>query len=460
MNAAAGAADLALTSRRVVLADGVVPATIVVREGRIAAIAREGQRVEARETCDLGELVLMPGLVDPHVHVNEPGRTQWEGFATATRAAASGGVTTLVDMPLNAIPPTTTVSALREKRAAAEGQCAVDVAFWGGIVPGNLDQLEGLAAAGVAGFKCFLVESGVPEFARAGEIELAAAMPVLARLGLPLLAHAELPGSIADATHAARGLDPHRYRTYLATRPAASEVAAIRLLIRLCESTGCAVHIVHLSAAETLPDLIAARARGLPITVETCPHYLVFSAEEIPDGATEYKCAPPIRDRGHRERLWEALRSGTIDLVASDHSPCPSALKRRERGEFLPAWGGIASLGLGLSAMWSEAQSRGFTLTDLARWLCERPAKLAGLEARKGAIAVGRDADLVAFDPDTRWTVEARDLHFRHAVAPYLGRAVLGKVHATWLRGRPVYKNGVFASANAGALVDRAPASD
>ena len=458
MSAASGAADLALTSRRVVLPDGIVPATVVVQRGRITAITRDEHRVEARERRDLGDLVLMPGLVDSHVHINEPGRTQWEGFATATRSAASGGVTTLVDMPLNAIPPSTTVAALREKHEAARGQCLVDVAFWGGVVPGNLDHLEALAAAGVCGFKCFLVESGVPEFPRAGEIELREAMPVLARLGLPLLAHAELPGAIADATHAARGRDPHRYRTYLATRPPTAEIEAIRLLLRLCEETRCAVHIVHLSAAQALPELVAARERGLPVTVETCPHYLVFTAEEIPDGATEYKCAPPIRERGNRERLWSALRSGAIDLVASDHSPCPPALKRRERGEFLPAWGGIASLGLNLQAMWAEAEPRGFSLSDLARWLCEQPARLAGLAA-KGKIAVGCDADLVAWDPDARWTAEPRDVHFRHALTPYFGRPLRGRVHSTWLRGQLVYDDGAFPEPNAGTRLDRGPAS-
>ncbi len=433
-------ADLVIRSRRVVVPDGVRDAAIVVRAGRIDAIVMPGVSPEAVETVDAGDAIVMPGLVDTHVHVNEPGRTEWEGFATATRAAAAGGITTLVDMPLNSIPATTTVAALAAKRAAAKAAgCRVDCGFWGGVVPGNTAELAGMAAAGVLGFKCFLVPSGVDEFECVDEQDLREAMPVLARLGLPLLAHAELPGPIAAAAAALRGRDSRRYATWLASRPPAAEVEAVRLLLRLSDETGCAVHIVHLAAAEALDDLRAARARGLPVTVETCPHYLVFTAEEIDDCDTLLKCAPPIRERENRERLWEALREGVIDMLATDHSPCPPALKRLETGDLAAAWGGIASLQVGLSAVWTEARRRGFTASHLARWMSERPARLAGLAGRKGVIAPGADADLVVWDPDAEWTVLGVRLFQRHPLSPYVGREVAGVVRATYLRGVRVF---------------------
>ncbi len=345
------------------------------------------------------------------MHVNEPGRTEWEGFTTATRAAAAGGVTTLVDMPLNCIPVTTTGAALETKRAACANQLAVDVGFWGGVIPGNAGDLPGLARAGVLGCKAFLIHSGIDEFPNASEGDLRRAMPVLRGLGLPLLAHAELDvGAAAPDGHAhadAHG-DPRSYDAYLASRPRAWEDAAIRLLIALCRETGCAVHIVHLSSASSLPALRAAKDEGLPITVETCPHYLCFEAEAIPDGATHFKCAPPIREHENREALWRALGDGTIDLVISDHSPCTPALKVPERGDFQQAWGGIASLQLGLAAVWTEARRRGHGLADIAAWMSERPARLAGLAARKGRIAPGLDADLVVWDPDEEHVVAAR----------------------------------------------------
>lgn len=431
--------ELVIRSRRVVLPGGEREAAVVVCDGRIAAIVPTEEAPAAAQTHDCGDACLMPGMVDTHVHVNEPGRTEWEGFATATRAAAAGGITTLVDMPLNSIPATTTVVALTEKRTAADAAgCRVDCGFWGGVVPGNTAELEGLAAAGVLGFKCFLVPSGVDEFAHVEEHDLREAMPVLARLGLPLLVHAELPGPITAASSAPQG-DRRRYATWLASRPAAAEVEAVRLLLRLCEETGCAVHIVHLAAAEALPDLRAARARGLPVTMETCPHYLVFSAEEIGDGDTLRKCAPPIRGRDNRERLWEALREGVIDLIATDHSPCPPALKRLDTGDFVAAWGGIASLEVALSAMWTEARVRGFAPSDLARWMGERPARLAGLAGRKGVIAPGADADLVVWDPEAAWTVVGAHLAQRHPLTPYEGRRLAGVVRATWVRGVRVF---------------------
>ena len=444
-----GGVNFALRSRRTVLPHGVEDKVVVVRDGRIADVLPAGHAV-ALDAEDLGELALMPGIVDPHVHVNEPGRAEWEGFETATRAAAAGGVTTIVDMPLNSVPATTTTAGLGAKREAAKGKCAVDVAFWGGVVPGNAGQIEPLAAAGVRGFKCFLVPSGVDEFPHVGERDLREAMPRIARLGLPLLAHAEAPGPIEAAARAA-GPDPRSHASWLASRPRAAELEAIAMLLALCEETGCRVHIVHLSAADAVPMLRDARARGLPVTVETCPHYLYFAAEEIADGATPFKCAPPIRERENREALWAALREGVIDLVATDHSPCPPAMKRLESGDFFAAWGGIASLELSLAAVWTEARARGFTPADVARWMCERPARLAGLGA-KGAIEPGREADLVVWDPAEEWTVDASRLHQRHKLTPYAGRRLAGRVRRTYLRGERVFEDGAHAEARTGAL--------
>jgi allantoinase len=425
---------VALSSARVVCPDRVGPGTLVIEDGRIAAITARHARGPG--VLDCGELAISPGLFDAHVHVNEPGRTAWEGFATATRAAAAGGVTSLVDMPLNCTPVTTTADALDQKLAAARGQLHVDVGFWGGVIPGNAGHLAGLARGGVLGCKAFLVHSGIDEFPNASADDLRAAMPELARQGLPLLAHAELD---LGAEGEGAGGDPRAYRSYLASRPAAWEDAAIALLIALCRETGCAVHIVHLSAASSIPQLRAAKAEGLPITVETCPHYLCLEAEAIPDGATQFKCAPPIRAHANREALWQALFDGVIDCVISDHSPCTPELKGRERGDFAAAWGGIASLSLALPAIWSEARARGAALTDLARWLSEGPARLAGWSARKGRIAVGCDADLVVWDPEASFAVTPERLFFRHKLSPYLGTTLRGRVARCFLRGEEIF---------------------
>ena len=392
----------------------------------------------------------MPGLVDTHVHINEPGRTDWEGFATATRAAAAGGVTTLVDMPLNSIPATTTAAGFDEKVQAAAGQCTVDVAFWGGVVPGNTAELEPLALRGVRGFKAFLAPSGVDEFEHVSEADLRAALPVLARLNLPLLVHAELPSGLRPIASSA---DPRAHLTWLNSRPAAVEIDAIELLIRLSREYDAAIHVVHLASADALPLLRTARASGVRITVETCPHYLTFCAEEIADGRTDFKCAPPIRERSNQERLWNALLAGDIDLVATDHSPAPPALKRMSDGDFTAAWGGIASLQLGLSASWTGASWRGASLGDLTRWLSTAPAALAGLSARKGAIAVGRDADFVIWDPDAEWVVDPAALEHRHPVTPYAGMRLRGRVHQTLLRGGLVYDDGHFSVPSGGPLL-------
>ena len=434
-------ADCVIASKRVVTPHGIAPAAILITHGVISAVHDYGTSVPAAPALDVGEAVVLPGVVDTHVHVNEPGRTEWEGFETATRAAAAGGVTTIVDMPLNSIPVTTTVESL-ELKARAAARCAlVDYAFWGGLVPGNEAQLGPLARAGVVGFKCFLVPSGIDEFPAVSAAELRPAMTRLAEVGLPLLVHAELPGPIAQA--ARPDADPRRYASWLASRPRAAELEAIDLVVGLCRETGCRVHIVHLSAADALDRLRDARREGLPITIETCPHYLTFAAEDIREGATVWKCAPPIRERDNRERLWQGLADGTIDLVASDHSPAPPALKCLEAGDFVRAWGGVASLELALAATWTGARAHGRDLQDLARWLAGRPARLAGLTS-KGAIIPGADADLVVFDPDAQFTVEPSRLRQRHPITPYAGMTLCGVVRQTFVRGTCVFDQGML----------------
>ena len=448
-------AELIVRSRRVLAGPTLAPAAIHVTGGLVARIAAWDDVPAGAPLVDVGDLVVMPGLVDAHVHLNEPGRTAWEGFATATRAAAKGGVTTLVDMPLNSIPATTTVESLHTKRAAAEGQCAVDVGFWGGAVPGNERELGALLDAGALGFKCFLVESGVDEFPCVGERDLRAAMAALADTGAPLLVHAELPGPLAAAALEVAGRDPRAYATYLASRPRAAEDEAIALLVSAMRELRARVHVVHLSSASALDTILSAKAEGLPLTVETTPHYLHFAAEDVPDGATAYKCAPPIRERENRERLWAALTEGAIDLVVSDHSPCTPDLKLLEAGDFQAAWGGIASLQFGLSVIWTDARKRGATLADVARWMCAGPARLAGLSARKGALAPGMDADLVVFDPDARQTIVPTAIEHRNKTTPYAGEELSGVVVATYLRGEKIYERGTFATGHRGRFLSR-----
>jgi allantoinase len=419
--------DLIVRSRRAVLPDGTRPAAVAVSGPAIAAIGDYGERLEASQDVDLGDLALLPGLVDTHVHVNEPGRTDWEGFATATRAAAAGGVTTICDMPLNSLPPTVSVAALEEKRAAAAGKCWVDVAFWGGAVPGNAAELGPLHEAGVVGFKCFLIDSGVPEFQPLEVAELRSVLGSLAALDALLIVHAEDAAEIKPTS----GRD---YGSFLASRPPVSERRAIEKVISAAAATGARAHIVHLSAAECVAMIAGAKAAGIRLTAETCPHYLYFAAEQVPDGATEFKCCPPVRDSINREALWRGLEAGVIDCVVSDHSPCPPELKAPDTGDFGQAWGGIASLQLSLSAVWTVARRRGRTLDDVARWMAAAPAALAGLPA-KGRLAPGCDADLVAFDPDEAYTVDPARLQHRHQITPYAGRTLTGRVRQTWLRG-------------------------
>jgi allantoinase len=441
---------LVIRGHRVVLPTGEQSASIHIDNGIVVDVRAHGDVGSASEIIDADPFVIMPGLVDSHVHINEPGRTDWEGFNTATRAAAAGGITTIVDMPLNSIPATTSVAALNAKRDAARGQCHVDVAFWGGIVPGNHDHVEPLIDAGIRGFKCFLTPSGVDEFANVSESDLRCALPMLARVlpPRPLLVHAEDPSLI----RAPQG-DPRSYATFLATRPAEAEASAIRIIARLADEYHVTAHIVHVSSAEGVEAVAVAQAAGVRLTAETCPHYLTFTAGEIADGATSCKCAPPIRSAEHREALWRALRDGVCSLVASDHSPAPAMMKRVDSGDFIAAWGGIASLELSLRAVWTEAVSRGFQLADVVRWMSEQPASLCGLDARKGAIKPGADADLVLFDPDDRTTVTGAALMQRHKLTPYGGRVLCGAVRATYVGGVNVWRDGSLMHAGRGRLL-------
>src|SRR5215475_10056627 len=437
--------DLVIRGRRVVFAEYVAPASIHIRDERIVRVADYDDVSANCELIEAGsDSVVMPGLVDTHVHINDPGRTHWEGFETATQAAAAGGVTTLIDMPLNSLPPTTTPAALAAKRAAARPSAFVDVGFWGGAVPGNLAGLAGLHEAGVFGFKAFLADSGVPEFGALDAPGLDAVLAEAARLGALLIVHAEDPGVLGSAPDPAG----RRYTGFLASRPAAAEDTAIAGLLAAAARHGARVHILHLASASALPLIAAARAGGARVTAETCPHYLTFCAEEVPDGATEFKCCPPIRDAANRDGLWAGLAEGLIGMVVSDHSPCPPALKRRVAGDFGAAWGGISSLQLGLPAVWTGARRRGRDLADVVRWMAAGPAALAGL-AGKGAIAPGCDADLVAFDDAAEFTVDPARLRHRHPVTPYAGRTLTGVVRRTWLRGREA------GAAPAGRLLTR-----
>ena len=428
------AADRLVRARRAVVDGQEVAVTVVVADGRIAGLAAYDADLTAPEEETLADdEVLLPGLVDTHVHVNEPGRTEWEGFASATRAAAAGGVTTLVDMPLNSIPPTTTLAGLVEKQRVAAHQVHVDVGFWGGAVPGNLADLADLHQAGVFGFKCFLLDSGVPEFPPLDDSGLHAAMTALARLDALLLVHAEDGQEIAAAPDASGAA----YAGFLGSRPRRAEEVAIDRVVVAAARTGARAHIVHLADADALPAIRRARADGVRLTVETCPHYLTFAAEEIPDGATDLKCCPPIREGANREALWAGLADGGLDLVVTDHSPCTPALKRHDTGDFAQAWGGIASLQVGLPAVWTGARRRGHTLVDVVRWMAEGPADLVGLTT-KGRIAPGMSADLCAFAPDATSVVDVARLHHKNPVSAYAGRTLAGTVRRTWLHGEPV----------------------
>jgi allantoinase len=429
-----------IRSRRVLLgSEGEpAPAAVVIEGGKVARTLPYNDVPAGLPVVEGGGQVLMPGIVDTHAHINEPGRTDWEGFQTATRAAAAGGITTVIDMPLNSIPATTSLAALRLKAETAQGQCAIDYGFWGGVIPGNAGELEPMVRAGALGFKAFLIESGVDEFPMSREADLRQAMPILARLDVPLLVHAELDGGSAPE------LRSRSYQAYLESRPRSWESSAIRMMIRLARETGCAVHIVHLSAADALEDIRRARTEGVPITVETCPHYLHFEAERIPEGATQFKCAPPIREHENRERLWQGLFEGLIDLVVSDHSPCIPHLKTLETGDFGRAWGGIAGLQFSLPVVWTGMTRRGRGLRELATWMSARTARFAGLADRKGRIAAGFDADLVLWEPERSMRVERPMVLHKHDLTPYEGAELRGRVTHTWVGGTLVQENGKF----------------
>jgi allantoinase len=455
----------ALRSRRVITPHGERDAAVLIDAEHIAAIKPVSELSSNISVEDLGDLALLPGLIDVHTHINEPGRTEWEGFATATRAAAAGGFTTLIDMPLNCLPETTNVGALELKREAAaaggpdgSSQCMIDYAFWGGCVDGNQHHLEPLALAGVAGFKSFLIYPGCDGFTAIDRANLERAIPHIVRAGLPLLVHAELDPSInAAVAHLnATGADWRRYETYLASRPDEAELDAIEMLLELCREHRFRLHIVHLSTARALPLLAAAKREGLPVSVETCPHFLHFSAETIPanpNGPTLCKCAPAIRSAANREELWQALLDGTIDLIATDHSPCPPHMKRleptqpgEEPGRFDLAWGGIPSLSIALSVLWTECTRREISLSQLVQWTSAAPARLAGLATHVGSIEPGKHANLVAFDADASFTLTPDMLHYRHKISPYLGETLRGLVRSTWLRGQRVFTRGAVGT--------------
>ncbi|QPL04851.1 MULTISPECIES: allantoinase AllB [Actinomyces] len=423
--------DLLIRARRVVLPEGIRSACVVVDGETITAIEDYDVDLQATEKIDVPQdQVLMPGLVDSHVHVNEPGRTQWEGYETATRAALAGGITTIIDMPLNSSPPTTTVAALDDKLAATEGKLSVDVGFWGGAVPGNVQELAPLWERGVYGFKCFTAHSGIDEYGYLGYEGVRQVLEVLAGLDSVLIVHAEDPEALAAAPQSITD----EYSTFLASRPRAAENMAIEQVLAAARSTGARVHILHLSSAEALPMIRAAKADGVRLTVETCPHYLTFAAQDIPNGATEYKCCPPLREEDNRRALWEGLKDGTIDHIASDHSPCTVDLKAKDSGDFGKAWGGVASVQLGPAAVWTAGQEFGIELTDLARWFASAPCRSFHVEG-KGAIAVGNDADLTILAPEETFVVDVEALEHRNKISPYNGRLLRGVVKRTLLRG-------------------------
>jgi allantoinase len=447
----AGAADLVVRGRRVVT-DRLGPASVVVRAGRVVDIGPYDVDVSAHQVVELADdEIMLPGLVDTHVHVNEPGRTGWEGFASATKAAAAGGITTIVDMPLNSLPPTLDAASLEVKRSAALGQVQVDTGFWGGAVPGNLGRLRSLHEAGVLGVKCFVLDSGVPEFPPLSTTQLADVMAEVADHDGLLLVHAEDAAVIEAASTAARG--GRRYLDFLASRPAAAEDVAVARVLQLAGQHGTRVHIVHLSSGSSVNAIAQARSSGVRVTTETCPHYLTVAAEEVPDGNTLFKCCPPIREEANRDLLWQGLIDGVIDAVVSDHSPSSAALKALDSGDFAAAWGGIASLQVGFPLVWTEARRRGVDVVRVARWMSGAPATIAGLE-RKGAIEVGRDADLVVVAPDDTFVVDPERLHHKVPISPYAGRELYGVVRQTWLRGRIVHRAGEFGTPH-GALLTR-----
>ena len=438
-------------STRVILPDGEREAVILVSEGVIKEILTALPSSNDFDIVELGNKILMPGVIDPHVHINEPGRTEWEGFDTATKAAIAGGLTTLVDMPLNSSPVTTTSKAFDEKIIASQNKLHTNVGFWGGVIPGNENEIEPLIKKGVLGFKAFLTHSGIDDFPNSTEDDLRKAMPIIAKYNLPLLVHCELTDSLVSYPPLEDG--GTSYTNYLNSRPKKWEDDAIAMMIRLCEEFNCRTHIVHLSSADSLAQIAKAKQKGLPLTVETGQHYLYFTAEEIKDGQTQFKCAPPIREKENNDKLWQALKDGLIDFVATDHSPATPSLKEIESGNFMKAWGGIASIQFALPVLWTAAKKRNCTFSDMAKWLCENPAKLIGKQNSKGKIEKGFDADLIVVDDEKTFVVDESCCHHKHKVSPYMGETLYGVVEQTYLAGEKVYEDGKFIKLNKGKII-------
>jgi allantoinase len=443
----------ALHSSSVVLPGGIQEAWIIINDGTIEDVFVEIPATHSFEVIELGDKILMPGVIDPHVHINEPGRTEWEGFDSATRAAIAGGITTLVDMPLNSSPVTVNAKCFDEKLHSTKNKLHTNVGFWGGVVPGNENELEGLIEKGALGFKAFLTHSGIDDFPNVTEEDLKKTMPIIAKYNLPLLVHCELTDSVASYHPLASGDRGTSYQNYLQSRPKKWEDDAIALMIRLCEQFNCRVHIVHLSSADSLEQIAKAKQKHLPLTVETGQHYLYFNAEHIKDGQTQFKCAPPIREKENNEKLWQALKDGLIDFVATDHSPATPSLKEIESGNFMKAWGGIASIQFALPVLWAAAKKRNCNFSDMVKWLCENPAKLIGKENSKGKIAKGFDADLIVVNDEKTFIVDEKCCHHKHKISPYMGETLYGVVEQTFLGGEKVYENGKFIQLNKGKLI-------
>ena len=440
----------AILSERVITPDGIRKAVVLIR-GEIIEDILPKLPAGNFDVIDLGNSILMAGIIDPHVHINEPGRSHWEGFDTVTRSAIAGGITTLVDMPLNSSPVTTTVDSLEKKRNATQNKLHVNCGFWGGVVPGNENEIEPLIEKGVLGFKAFLTHSGIDEFPNVTEADLRKAMPIIARHKLPLLVHCELETVTVDHSN----FNTDSYRDYLSSRPKKWEDDAIALMIRLCEEFGCRTHIVHLSSADSIPQIVKAKEKGLPLTVETGQHYLFFHAEEIRDGQTAFKCAPPIREKANNEKLWQALKEGIIDFVATDHSPAPPDMKEITSGNFMKAWGGISSVQFALPVLWTAGRKHGAGIEDIANWLAAKPALLPGLQKTKGRIAKGCDADFVVWDPDRSFIVTEEMIQHRHKITPYSGQQLYGLIEQTWLAGEKVFDQGKYLHLNRGKIVKR-----
>lgn len=439
----------AVKSRRVLTPSGIKEAIVVIKNGLIADLLDSAQPDLITE--DYGDLIIMPGLVDTHVHINEPGRTEWEGFETATKSAAAGGITMLVDMPLNSSPVTVNISALNDKIEASKNKLYTDCGFYGGVTPDNINELEGLIKHGVLGLKAFMIHSGIDDFPAVNEDELKKALKIISGFNIPLLVHAEVDCGFEKKT----GYDKWSFESFLSTRPEEWENNAVAILIKLCREFDSHIHIVHLSSSRSLDIIREAKKEGLKLTAETCPHYLYFSSEEIPKGDTRYKCTPPIRDSANREKLWSAVKEDVIDFIVSDHSPCDPALKCTEEGDFEKAWGGISGLQLGISIIWTEAVKRGFTIEDVSRLMSTKPSAFIGLDKKKGRIEKGFDADLIVFDPLKKFTVKGNELFHRHKLTPYEGREFSGVVEAAYLRGKKIFSNGEFTIPPSGIVINK-----